>query len=455
MSLLSKITLILLFSQTVISQANANSATANATGDIIWSKTTTEKQKFKYIDGLLWDETKWLYYESDKDREKICGSSSALKLDWRPFNYDEVIKLREKTIRNLDIAYRGGERNVRDWYSSYDDFLKQKYTCVHGGLKNFNDLFDVLFKYNLETSTKEPNHPVKTKVEIKKGEFEKTADFESRKMKAITDADISYESEMKVYQQKVSDRANKIASLERDYKFKMDVLTQAFHIYNGFPFLSDVSYDADNEYFVYTLNGLNYKNIIKQRVSIEYAEKFKDLITKNEFKPTVMVSITDTGFDISGIKELLSPKDAVIRSAYEDSFGSITKLESFISEYPDSSQAKEAKSQIDSLKQQEKERELAKRKAREAREKEIAAEQEAERLAYSSRKVVGDKVCKSGKVALGLIEVTITAFVERVEGNRIQIRISSTEGQSINYNDVPLTNGVLIWDQYTEWKHCP
>ena len=64
------------------------------------------------------------------------------------------------------------------------------------------------------------------------------------------------------------------------------------------------------------------------------------------------------------------------------------------------------------------------------------------------------KVNFEGMLAKPLIGVTISAYVESVKNDAIQIRINSTEGQSINYNGGSLYQGKVIWDKYYEWKAC-
>jgi hypothetical protein len=89
------------------------------------------------------------------------------------------------------------------------------------------------------------------------------------------------------------------------------------------------------------------------------------------------------------------------------------------------------------------------------RERQEAQARERDRQAYLTPKRVGDKVCKPGSVAFGLLAINISAYVERVEGNRLQLRINSTDGQSVNYDGGPLYQGKVIWDSFSEWKSCP
>ncbi|MFH0785695.1 MAG: hypothetical protein V2B20_27625 [Pseudomonadota bacterium] len=87
-------------------------------------------------------------------------------------------------------------------------------------------------------------------------------------------------------------------------------------------------------------------------------------------------------------------------------------------------------------------------------EEERQRRQEELRRAYLVEKNVGDKVCKDGAVALGIIKVTVTAFVEQKRGDRIQLRIFSTDGQSIQYNGGGLHQDAIIWDDSSSWRVC-
>jgi hypothetical protein len=73
---------------------------------------------------------------------------------------------------------------------------------------------------------------------------------------------------------------------------------------------------------------------------------------------------------------------------------------------------------------------------------------------YNRKKSVGEKVCMSGRVAFGFIGVDISAYVESVSGDRIQLRISDTESQTPNYNGTTLRQGTIIWDDYNNWEPC-
>ena len=423
------------------------------TGTFIWSK-TSEKLKFYYLNDLLLDFGHDLHYDSFKERKKICASSSSLGLKyWRPATKQEREMLKTKINKLLYGSYnlfrRGPHTASELVLNTYNTF-----PCVHETM-TFDKLYNVVFNSLNKVSI--PSPPVKNNVELSKGEFEKTVNFEARKKTATQKANKSYQWNLKLYQDQVADLKATQIKQKTDYEFRMQALSQAFHIYNGSPITSDISYDADDELMSFTLQGLNYKHKISQDIAIEFAKKYKDLIVGKTngkrteiFQPSVIVSYSENGFAVKGIKELLSPESSVIQKEYENSLGSVVKLQNFIKEYPSAPQLKEANNQITVLKQEA----LAKRRSAEGRAKKLAAQEESDRQAYRERKPIGTRICKPGRVALGLFGVTITGFVEHVSGDQIQIRISDTEEQSIRYNGVSLRNGTLIWDLFSNWKSC-
>lgn len=86
-------------------------------------------------------------------------------------------------------------------------------------------------------------------------------------------------------------------------------------------------------------------------------------------------------------------------------------------------------------------------KADAERDRAEAAQSAKLRAQYARPKRVGDKVCRDGRV-LGISRYTISAFVERVSGQRIQLRIAP--GMSLP-NMQP---GQIIWADHTDWRGC-
>jgi hypothetical protein len=104
--------------------------------------------------------------------------------------------------------------------------------------------------------------------------------------------------------------------------------------------------------------------------------------------------------------------------------------------------------------QQEVKKEQLADKAEQRKKEQREIEREArENKAYMSKKEVGNKVCKDGTMSL-FLNITITGFVENVQNDNIQIRISDAEGTSPHYNGVTLYKNTIIWDKYSNWKKC-
>lgn len=71
------------------------------------------------------------------------------------------------------------------------------------------------------------------------------------------------------------------------------------------------------------------------------------------------------------------------------------------------------------------------------------------------KKEVGDFVCLAGKKGFWFIkyDVMLKAYVERVSGKKIQLRITDS-AQNAVYNDVTLYRDSIIWDRYDSWYDC-
>jgi hypothetical protein len=100
-------------------------------------------------------------------------------------------------------------------------------------------------------------------------------------------------------------------------------------------------------------------------------------------------------------------------------------------------------------KNREKEAKLRAKKEEKRRQEQKAREQKA----YMAKKHKGQKVCKDGRMAL-FLNITITAYVEGLNGDSIKLRIVDTEGTTPNYNGVSLYRDTIIWDKYYNWKDC-
>lgn len=275
---------------------------------------------------------------------------------------------------------------------------------------------------------------------------------------------------------------NQIAFNKKESTIKKvanEVVGRAITMVFGDPKFKDFKYDADKEQFnatLYsTLNDFTMK--VQIPVSIAKAKSFKEKLTDSRIVPSVKLNVSKSklsfnsvsavankikqkqDFDIAKTKNSIESYNeflryhstapqakktkkllqiAIEKKAYNKAKYSISKLEAFLSKYPKSSFKSEASSKLADLK------ERARLKAERERKK---------RESYSAKKSTGQKVCKEGTVVF-FLPVTITAYVENVRGDDIQLRISSTERQKINYQGGKLYSGKVIWDKYWEWGSC-
>lgn len=344
--------------------------------------------------------------------------------------------------------------------SGYRAYWLPSARCVLSKTLSFGELYEKVFLYtiNEKIDTSLPVKPVKNTPSIKKGEFEKTIDFEKRKTEILRKAEDDYKNRYANYMNNLAIRKEEIAEQKRRipiaYETRKEAYKKAFLIYYGAPYISDIDYDADKESFLYTLvfNGKKYE--LNQAVPISYARKFKKISNSNDFSPTIMISANGKDFKVEGVKEFLNPVALVQKNELDAAFGSIGQLVLFINKYPDSEFATLAKNRKNKLveeqekrKKQEIERALARKQAE-------ARKANERRQAYAMRKSVGTKVCMTGNMAFGLINPTVSGYVENVNNERIEIRIADTEGATPNYNGVTLHQGTVIWDNYQSWYKC-
>lgn len=342
---------------------------------------------------------------------------------------------------------------------------------------------------------KKPTKPKKLyPKKLKKGEFEKTADYKKRVEKEKQRvAKLNKQNELK-YQQQMIDYKVAVKKAEEKYKKQIafnkkestikkvanEVVSRAITMVFGDPKFKNFKYDADKEQFNATLYSTlnNFSMKVSIPVPLSKAKKFKAKLTDSRLVPSVKFrvkngklvfdsvdvvankikqkqdfNIAKSKDSIDSYKEFLryhptAPQakkakkllqNAKARDAYNDAKYSISKLESFIKAYPHSNYTSKAKSKLADLKERKRRKEERERKERES---------------YYAKKHTGQKVCKKGRVAFGFVGVKISAYVENVRGDDIQLRISSTEGQSINYQGSKLYSGKVIWDTYYNWGSC-
>jgi hypothetical protein len=99
--------------------------------------------------------------------------------------------------------------------------------------------------------------------------------------------------------------------------------------------------------------------------------------------------------------------------------------------------------------------EKTRRLAEAEREKRRQEQAHAEAVLKNKPKSIGDRVCRSGIHKL-IWETTITVkgFVENVNGNKIQIRISDDGGGNWEFDGITMRKDSIIWDNFDNWMHC-
>jgi hypothetical protein len=383
---------------------------------------------------------------------------------------------------------------VRKISSQYDKIIFSSLSPIQKLAK----LTTLLTQEKLKVTKDKVKKPTKPKIiypkKLKKGEFEKSADYKKRVEKGKQRvAKQNKQNELK-YQQQMIDYKVAVKKVDENYKKQIElnkkestikkvaneVVGRAITMVFGDPKFKDFKYNADKEQFNATLYSTlnNFSMKVSIPVSISKAKEFKVKLTDSRLVPSVKFKVKNGKlvFDsvdvvankikqkqdfniakskdsVDGYKEFLryhssAPQakeakkllqNAIARDAYNDARYSISKLESFIKAYPHSSYTSKAKSKLTDLKERKRRKEERERKERES---------------YYAKKHTGQQVCKKGRVAFGLIGVKISAYVENVRGDDIQLRISSTEGQSIHYQGGKLYSGKVIWDTYYNWGSC-
>ncbi len=228
---------------------------------VVWTLTLLEAQ-------TVVDSTTSLEWQDDKsvasmkknwqDAEEYCENLTlGGKNDWRLPSIEELLNITDDT--KYKPAIKAGFVNVASdfyWSSSpnvsytnamwgvifdsgydltYHKSIEYYVRCVRdSGTLNF-DSFAALYEKVLEELMQNmPKPPVQT--ELKRGQFEKSSDFEKR-----------------VAQTKV-DNAKALENYKKEYqayfpKAKREAMQKALETFYGKPIVSELSYDADNELF--------------------------------------------------------------------------------------------------------------------------------------------------------------------------------------------------------------
>jgi hypothetical protein len=222
----------------------------------------------------------------------------------------------------------------------------------------------------------------------------------------------------------------------------------------GKPYFRDVQYDADSQMMqgtVYSLRSPKFEQRFRISVPLNQAKAFKANLLDGKLIPVVHL---DENLSIVSVEAVGNEKRAELdyKAALESK--AIKPLEEFIGKYADSRFVKAARQEIGKLEQEQRAAEKRARDEAQLRQAALDRQRNAEAQAYAARKQVGEQVCRPASLAFGLVNVTVRAFVEQVERDKIRLRISSTEGQTLHLNGARLDQGTIIWDQFSEWKSC-
>jgi len=300
---------------------------------------------------------------------------------------------------------------------------------------------------------------------LTKGEFESTKDFNLRvaeeeiRIDALNKTiDKNNKSKLLQWEKKVADQ-NKVnysqTSLQDNNEIFLKNIEEAIHVKSGNPIIDSVTYNADQGYFDVILKSQRggFVSKINIPVRLEHAQKFKEILTDRRFEPTVIFHFKNNQVKIIGIEQAKDP-DLLVKEkmALESAYNSADLLDSFIKQNPHSIFIRDAQNQLLALEEQgSRVRQQSERDSELAKKNEVRERKSRE--AHYAKKSRGDKVCKSGNTAI-ILPITITAYVENINGDNIQLRIVDTEGTSPYYNGSTLYRDSIIWDKYYEWEQC-
>lgn len=263
--------------------------------------------------------------------------------------------------------------------------------------------------------------------------------------------------------QRINAYADKLAELalnsepgNNDYQTKVRWLAYNAAIQHvlGTPYLSQVQYDAQTQTvhaIVTSAQAADFHHKVSFKVPTSNADSIKQQLADKALIPSLQL---DKNLNV--IKAELISNQNLIELDYlvAQSSDSIEGFDQFMRQHPNASQFNAATQrkleliEIARRKEEERQRQLAEAE----RQRQLQLEEE--RRAYMEPKRQGDLVCKPGSVAFGLIKQEVRAYVEQVSGERIQLRIANTGGQTMHYQGVPLRVDTLIWDEYYEWMKC-
>ena len=319
---------------------------------------------------------------------------------------------------------------------------------------------------NLEKSKllKKPNLLIiPAKPKLNKGEFETTSAFNKR----VVNNTVKWKKEIAAIKQKNSNliasnkkekesaeleyikRNKHLTSKEYQGKIYKQEFEKSLQIILGKPYFKNIKYNADTQMMsgvVFSARLPSFKEKFTIFVSLPEARKFKDDLLDFTLIPMVKM---DYKLNVVTVDVVTNTRKIELDYLDAKKNHTIDAYNYFVNKYPKSSQVNKANRAIQGIREKQ-------RVAKVQRDRELAARQkrrERKRQSYASKKHVGDKLCKDGTTAI-ILSITITAYVERVNGNNVQLRIADTEGTSPHFNGVTLYKGTLIWDDYSNWYKC-
>lgn len=309
---------------------------------------------------------------------------------------------------------------------------------------------------------------------LDKGEFETTEAFQKRtdaeneRVGRANDAEQrNYDAGLKKHEEAVAAQQRELAAMTKHNQEPEVVraafvvaLSEAMTMLYGDPVLVDFKYDADKQTFSGTLKSEKggFNRAVEFAVPLSKAAQVKAQLTDTSLIPQITFKAKGTELAFAKLDIIDNAIKQQQEFALAKSTNTIEAYEKFLKQNPDSPQSVQAKQSISALQAAAKaaaERErLAAIKYAQQRQREAAAQARAEAAQYGKRKHAGDRVCLNGSAAFGLVHFKVTGYVEQVSGNRIQIRISDTEGQSARYNNVDLYQNTVLWDNFNQWRAC-
>jgi len=129
---------------------------------------------------------------------------------------------------------------------------------------------------------------------------------------------------------------------------RLSILGTVMTMKYGKPLVKSVNYDADNQNFTITITtGYGrFEQSIKVPIKISHAPKFKKVLSKRGFIPTLEMVATPNGVKIVGVEEIKNPEELVELQVLSEAKGSVDRLTAFLAKFPSSTLASDAKHQI-------------------------------------------------------------------------------------------------------------